>query len=127
MIFTFQSSKNFLFYRVAVFLFAGVSLWLTFSMWIFCTGVGLIILFALHEKDKPRWLSIDYKAENEWILESATEGIVRAKLLSSSVMMRYLLILQFEDLQWKQKKVVVVFSDQLLFKEYRALRRCVRY
>ena len=120
-------SKIFLFYRAAVFLFAGVSLWLTFSMWIFCTGAGVIILFLLHEKDKSRYLSIEYKAENDWILQSTTEGLVHAKLLPSYCMMRYLLILPFEDSLLHKKMCVVVFSDQLILKDYRALRRCVRY
>ncbi|MDP1573642.1 MAG: hypothetical protein Q8L78_01720 [Coxiellaceae bacterium] len=106
---------------------AVLSVGLTFSVGLFCIGLGVILLFGLHEKDQSRWVSIEYKKEDVWILESAAEGIVPAKLLSSSVMMRYLLILHFEALRRKQKKIVVIFPDQLMFKAYRALRRGVKY
>lgn len=93
----------------------------------------LIISFLFFLERHQEIISLEYARETEWILHCHDDRIFRMKLLPSSVMMRYFLILHFSEpgalATGKNKyatKTLVLFSDQFSPDNYRHLRRCVK-
>lgn len=86
----------------------------------------LIISFLFFLECDQKIITLEYAQKTEWILHCRDDQIFRMQLLSSSVMMRYFLILHFTSENVTDKKTLVLFSDLFSPENYRDLRRCVK-
>lgn len=76
--------------------------------------------------DDPKVVALTFLKSTEWNVQLSTAGSERAKLLGSSVVFRYMMILHFQVFSSREKKTIVLFSDSFAKKDYQALRRCVK-
>lgn len=114
-------------YISAVHLFALICVWVTFSSWLcFMLSLGLCTTCYYFWIEKHDVSAIEFNKKTEWNLYDGSGGLLRAELLPSSVMWRYLLILNFFVLATQKTETIVIFSDSFSLEEYRVLRRCVK-
>lgn len=85
----------------------------------------LIISFIFFLERDQKIMTLEYAQKTEWILYCHDDQIFRMQLLSSSVMMRYFLVLHFKG-ENEYKKTLVLFSDMFSSENYRRFRRCVK-
>lgn len=120
-------SRLYFFYLCGVHCFAFACIWITFSGALFFVLSILLVLCGAYYYffDYPDVVSLTFLKETEWNVQLSNVSVERAKLLGSSVMFRYLMILHFQLFLSHQKISVVLFCDSFSKKDYQALRRCV--
>jgi len=122
-----QKSRIYGWYLLSTHLFAlicvsSVTSFFLFPVFFLCVTISFLIYFCR----APKIISLQYDQKRKWILELTDHSIERAELLSSSVMMRYFLILHFKALDSGIKRTSLLFSDSFSPLDFQALRRCVK-
>ncbi|OGT52056.1 MAG: hypothetical protein A3E84_00515 [Gammaproteobacteria bacterium RIFCSPHIGHO2_12_FULL_42_13] len=106
-------SKLLLYYSIAIIVFAmGCIASVSFY---YCVSLVFVCLFP-----QKRISTVHYLGKGRWRLNEEEH---EAKLLPSSVMWRYALILHF--LSDGKRENVVIIKDSMSDEDYRRLRRCV--
>ncbi|HLB56273.1 MAG TPA: protein YgfX [Coxiellaceae bacterium] len=125
---TFQPKKSVLYFWYLIFMhiFATFCIWIVSPIYLFFIFLLFLItsfLYYFYRTEKV--LALQYDKKTKWILELYDEKIMPAELLSSSVMMRYFLVLHFKCDDLSRKKMIL-FADSFSEENYRALRRCIK-
>lgn len=84
----------------------------------------MTLLFCIDRSEKI--MSLQYIEKTKWVLHFSNKQTEEVVLLGSSVMWRYLLILHFENMAYKKRKTICIFSDSFSPEDFQKLRRCVR-
>lgn len=126
--FTPTPSRFYCFYLWGVHCFAFACIWVAFSGALFFIFFILLISFGVYYYfcDSSDVVALTFLKATEWNVQLSNAGSERAKLLGSSVMFRYLMILHFQLFLSHKKISVVLFCDSFSKQDYQAVRRCVR-
>ena len=125
----FQPAKStfYFWYLVFTHLFALTCIWFIapgflFMFFLLCMSISFSYYYCRNEKI----IALQHDKKTQWMLELFDGETERAELLSSSVMMRYFLVLHFKLTNSSKKKTLLLFSDSFSKIDFQALRRCVK-
>lgn len=124
-VFSPKPSKISFIYLILVHIFSMICIFLLIPFWmVFLCLPMMLIFFIYFIRYSNEIVTLQYAKKTEWILGLKNGKYLRGELLKNSVIFRYFLILHFKI--ENKTKTIVIWSDSLSLKEYKAVRRAVR-